>query len=149
MELENHSIQIKIPAEAEYIDVVRLTLYGIANKLGFSYEEIEDLKVAVSEACNNVVVHAYDEVDKGIIELFFYSDAKGLSIKIKDQGKSFKYQPHKDESSPLLDKELNDLTEGGLGLYLMQALVDEVHVNTDEGTEVVLMKYFNRSELTS
>lgn len=149
MELENHSIQIKIPAEAEYIDVVRLTLYGIANKLGFSYEEIEDLKVAVSEACNNVVVHAYDEVDKGIIELLFYSDAKGLSIKIKDQGKSFKYQPHKDESSPLLDKELNDLTEGGLGLYLMQALVDEVHVNTDEGTEVVLMKYFNRSELTS
>lgn len=150
MQLENNSINLTIPAEADFIDVIRLTLYGIANKLGFSYEDIEDLKVAVSEACNNAVVHAYKGQQKGFIEICFGIEQQGLRIKIKDQGQSFQYQPVlEDAQAPLFDKELNELTEGGLGLYLMQALVDEVQVNTESGTEVVLLKHFNRSELTS
>lgn len=60
MILLNRTVTLTLPAEAEYIDLVRLTLYGISSRMGFSYEEIEDMKVAVSEACNNVVVHAYE-----------------------------------------------------------------------------------------
>lgn len=53
---------LQLPASAEYVDIVRLNLYGIAcSKMGFTYEDIEDMKVAVSEACNNSVLYAYGQ----------------------------------------------------------------------------------------
>ena len=42
-------IEIKIPAKPDYIGVIRLTLSGICNRIGYTYEEIEDIKIAVSE----------------------------------------------------------------------------------------------------
>ncbi len=43
-------IEMKVPAKAEYVGVIRLSISGIASRMGFSYEAIEDLKVALSEA---------------------------------------------------------------------------------------------------
>src|SRR6056297_1468251 len=51
-------IDLSIPSNPEYVSIVRLTASVIANSIGFDFEEIEDIKVAVSEACNNVVVHS-------------------------------------------------------------------------------------------
>lgn len=52
-------IEMKIPAKPEYVGIIRLTLSGVASRMGYVYEEIEDLKIAVSEACTNAVQHAY------------------------------------------------------------------------------------------
>ena len=52
-------IEMKIPAKPDYLGVIRLTLSGIANRMGYTYEEIEDIKIALSEACTNAVQHAY------------------------------------------------------------------------------------------
>ena len=71
MNSETHAVCLTVPAEPEYIDLVRLTLYGISSKLGFSYEEIEDMKVAVAEACNNAVVHAYEPGRPGKMNVRF------------------------------------------------------------------------------
>ncbi len=66
-----NNIRLQIPAQADYLDVVRLCLYGIASKVGFTYEEIEDMKVAVAEACNNAVLHAYPDKNDGVIDIHF------------------------------------------------------------------------------
>lgn len=42
-------IEMKVPAKSDYVGVARLTASGLANRMGFSYEEIEDLKVAISK----------------------------------------------------------------------------------------------------
>lgn len=55
------NVTLTVPALPEYVDLVRLTLYGVASKMKFTFEDIEDMKVAVSEACNNAVLHAYGE----------------------------------------------------------------------------------------
>ena len=86
-------IEIRLPAKAQYIGVARLTISGLASRLGFSYDEIEDLKIAASEAVTNAVQHAYDD------------------------------------------------REGGLGLYLMETLMDEVKIHHKEGVTVFLTKY--------
>ena len=52
-------IEMKIPAKPEYVGVIRLTLSGIASRMGFTYDLIEDLKIAASEAITNAVQHAY------------------------------------------------------------------------------------------
>ncbi|WP_138755333.1 anti-sigma B factor RsbW [Paenibacillus sinopodophylli] len=142
----NSFIHLTIPARAEFVDIARLTLFGIANKAGFSYEEIEDMKVAVTEACTNVVLHAYSNAQPGIIELSFEIEDKGISIRIKDEGSSFNYEPADTKSVTLHNKELSDITAGGLGLFMMHALMDKVEVFSERGTEVILTKLIGRKE---
>jgi serine/threonine-protein kinase RsbW len=135
-------IEITIPAEAEYIDIVRLTLYGLTTHMGFSYEEIEDMKVAVSEACNNAVIHGYKE-NTGQIEIKFEMKSDRICIMIKDKGQSFDYQDSANKAGPISsDQVISDVTEGELGIYLMQSLMDEVTFKGDRamGTEVFLTK---------
>ncbi|TNJ65804.1 anti-sigma B factor RsbW [Paenibacillus hemerocallicola] len=138
------TVTLRVPALAEYVDLVRLTLYGIASKLGFLYEEIEDMKVAVSEACNNAVLHAYEHA--GMMEIRFLIMDGALSISVKDEGRSFDPAPETQTSPSLHGKTLDEIEAGGLGLYLMQALMDEVEVLSGVGTEVVLTKRLARSE---
>lgn len=140
------SIQLTIPAQAEYIDLVRLTLYGVASKAGFSYEEIEDMKVAVSEACNNATLHAYDNESYGTIHIEFQLDREQLRISIKDNGKSFAFEKINHQPSTLHQRPIENIVPGGLGIYMMHALMDSVEVRTNEGTEFILMKKLGGKE---
>nr|WP_313785279.1 anti-sigma B factor RsbW [Paenibacillus larvae] len=128
MKPTSRSVKLTLPAEAEYLDIVRLTLYGVTSKLGFSYEEIEDMKVAVSEACNNVIVHTYEPDESGVLEVSFDPVRNGVFITIKDQGQSFDHIQKIESISSLHNKSLQEVRTGGLGLYLMQALMDKVEV---------------------
>lgn len=136
---------VKVPADAEYVDIIRLTLYGIASKWGFSYEEIEDMKVAVAEACNNAVLHAYEGTNKGFMEVKFEMQEDGIRISVKDEGASFDYEHKEGEATSLHNKNLNEINAGGLGIFMMQALMDDVKVHTEEGTEVILTKFLQRN----
>lgn len=137
-------IKLTIPAQAEYIDIVRFTLYGVASKAGFSYEDIEDMKVAVSEACNNAVLHAYDYDNDGVIDVTFELENDRMYISIKDYGNSFKYE----QLPPVVlnNKSLDDIVPGGLGIFMMEALMDSVEIRTDLGTEIILTKRISRNE---
>jgi serine/threonine-protein kinase RsbW len=131
------NVTLKVPALAEYIDLVRLTLYGIASKMKFSFEDIEDMKVAVSEACNNAVLHAYGGED-GSIEVLFVASGDELSITVRDFGRSFTDESN--QSPSLHGKSIEEIQSGGLGLFLMQALMDRVEVQHESGTAVILTK---------
>ncbi|MFC4810615.1 anti-sigma B factor RsbW [Paenibacillus sp. GCM10023250] len=155
MNVKEEVITLQVPASAEYIDLVRLTLYGLAVKMGFSYEEIEDMKVAVSEACNNAVLYAYGDLSAGEaaqapmpaprIEVRLVKRDDALSIVVKDDGRSFDAAAAARRAQPVNGKSIDELQAGGLGLYLMQALMDDVEVNSNMGTEVVLTKRLVKS----
>ncbi|MDF2926112.1 MAG: rsbW [Paenibacillaceae bacterium] len=139
---QSDNIYVTLPAKAKHIEVVRLALYGVAVRMGFSFEDIEDLKVAVGEACNNAVLHAYDEgYEEGIMSVVFEAAPEFLRITVSDEGKSF-IPPLAElgTASPFQDKPLSQMKAGGLGLYLMQALVDHVEIRNDGGTKVILTK---------
>ncbi|MNB90027.1 Serine-protein kinase RsbW [compost metagenome] len=115
--------------------------------MGFTYEDIEDMKVAVSEACNNSVLYAYGQED-GLVDVIFEVGTSALSITVKDEGESFDGVGSPEPRMTLHDKELNDVEVGGLGFYLMQALMDDVSVVSEagRGTVVTLTKRLNFSE---
>src|SRR5690625_2273912 len=144
-------IKITVPAKAEYVGVVRLTLSGIANRMGFSYEAIEDLKVAVSEATTNVVSHAYDKKINGELNLGFGVYDDRLEIMVSDQGESFEINEIKNRIGPVSEKEeqkpISQLREGGFGLFLINTLMDEVEINNDYGVIVLMTKYLDESEV--
>ncbi|MBJ6361344.1 anti-sigma B factor RsbW [Paenibacillus sp. GCM10012307] len=144
-------VTLQVPATAEYVDLVRVTLYGIAAKMGFSYEAIEDMKVAVSEACNNAVLYAYEQgssaaPEEQSVEIKFVKKFDSLSIIVKDNGRSVDAVSEAPQTSPLHGKKIDEIHSGGLGLYLMQALMDQVEVLSNAGTQVTLTKRLVRSE---
>lgn len=141
----NRPVRMTIPAHADYIDVVRLSLYGIATRMGYSFEDIEDMKVAVSEACNNVIVHAYKGHEDAYIDVAFQTSPQALSIMIKDYGEGFDFKSTSERAQSLHGKDVTELKAGGLGIYMMQALMDEVEVKNEDGTEVVLTKWLGGS----
>jgi|SRR5699024_10227976 len=141
-------IEMRVPAKAEYVGVVRLSLSGIANRLGFSYEDIEDLKVAVSEAITNAVTHAYTDEEEGEVTIGFGVYEDRLEVMVADHGTSFKLSDIKDEIGPQEETDsIEDVREGGFGLFLINALMDKVQINNDYGVVVLMTKYVNEIEV--
>ncbi|MFD0589089.1 ATP-binding protein [Paenibacillus sp. GCM10027627] len=135
------TIHLQIPADADYIDVVRICLLGVATKLGFSFEEIEDLKVAASEACSNAVLHRM-ESGADVIDIAFEPSESALTVSVVNYGASFDHEAARDSAAAIEGGDRSELRVGGLGLYLMEALMDKVEMSSGEGkTEVRLTKY--------
>ena len=142
MNQEFDYIEMKIPAKPEFVGVIRLTLSGIASRLGFSYDEIEDLKIATSEACTNAVQHAYQNNEKGEVIIGFGLYEDRLEVMVADNGKSFDFQSARQGLGPYdQNSSVEFLREGGLGLYLIETLMDEVRIHHKEGVTVFMTKY--------
>lgn len=132
-------VVLVVPAEAEFVGIVRLAVSGIASRMGFGVGDIEDIKVAVSEACTNVVQHAYrDTVGPGSITVEALLRKDHLDLIIEDGGLGFNYESHQTGSA----SETATSPAGGLGITFMKTLMDEVHYahNEPHGTRVHLIK---------
>ncbi|WP_255584837.1 anti-sigma B factor RsbW [Virgibacillus saliphilus] len=141
-------IEMKIPAKAEYVGVIRLSISGIASRMGFSYEDIEDLKIAVSEAITNAVTHAYENADEGEVTLGFGVYEDRLEVMVADYGGSFSLNEVKQDIGPYKNTEsVENLREGGFGLFLIDALMDKVQINNNYGVIVLMTKYLNETEV--
>lgn len=141
-------VEMKFPSKADYVGVARLNISGIASRMGFGYEAIEDLKVAVSEAVTNVVSHAYEggaeEGGEVTLGCGVYSDR--LEIMVADHGGSFDLNEIKDKIGPYDDNEpIENLREGGFGLFLIDALMDKLEINNEYGVIVVMTKYLEEN----
>ena len=126
------TIKMEISANPEYVSIIRLTTSGIANKVGFCLDDIEDLKVAISEACTNAIKHSLEDR----FTIIYTMIEKGLTIEIIDNGKGYNT---KEVSEP----DLDNLKESGMGLFIIEALMDEVNVESTEGkgTSIKMTKY--------
>jgi len=138
--LKPEVIELKLPAKDEYMNVVRLSIAGIGERMNFSVDDIEDIKVAVGEACINSTRHGYHEKvsEENLIHICFLIYPKKLEIVITDNGKGF----DTDRVDEYLKKSGDEKTEGiGLGIQLMKTLMDEVkYSSSPDGTQVRLVK---------
>ena len=116
-------IELSIPAKAEYIVLCRLALTGLARRRALDPEVLADLKLALTEACTNSIRHAYEEDGAGTVEVRYVLSADRLSIEVVDEGSGF--DP---EAAPRADGELD---EGGLGIAIIRAVVDELDIESD------------------
>ena len=126
------TIKMEIASNPQYVSVIRLTTSGIANKIGFCLEDIEDIKVAVSEACANAIKHSLD--NKFSVEYTIFEN--GLTITIIDSGKGY-------DVDSIDVPNLEEPKESGLGLFIIQSLMDEVDIKSDidNGTIIKMTKY--------
>ncbi|MEG2983956.1 MAG: ATP-binding protein [Peptostreptococcaceae bacterium] len=125
-------IKMELTANPDFVGIIRLTVSGIANKIGFSMDDIEDMKVAVSEACTNAIKHSRDNK----FNITFNIIKNGLNIEVQDNGKGFVV-------SSIDTPDLENPKESGLGLFIIQTLMDDVDVESKdgEGTIIKMTKY--------
>lgn len=118
----HYAVKLTIPAKAEYITLGRLALSGIARARngGFSPEVLGDLKLALTEACTNSVRHAYAD-GRGTVEIVYELYPDRLVVVVADHGEGFSH-----EFETRADGE--ELTEGGLGIAIIDALADELEI---------------------
>lgn len=149
MSLKNDYIEMKLPASAEYVSLIRLTLSGVFTRAGASYDDIEDSKIAVSEAVTNAVKHAYKHSEQnGMINICFELFDDKIKIIISDQGESFDSESTKSKLGPYQENENIDfLREGGLGLFLIESLMDEVKVSKESGVTISMIKYIKKEQV--
>jgi len=113
-------LELTLPATAENVIVVRQAIAGVAEGLGLAPSRIADLKTVVTEACNNVVLHAYDG-DPGPLLVTAEPGEDHLVVEVGDQGHGFR--PRANEGDASL----------GLGLPLIAALSDSFEISGGAG----------------
>lgn len=143
---ENDEVVISIPSDAGYIRVVRLAVMGIASRMALSFEDIEDIKLAVSEACNNAVLHArpiaaLTSGKKSPITIRLRTFNDRLEISVEDDGHVA--SPNLVRSKHVAPTSPHDLPEGGMGLFLIETLMDKVEHETGDKTVVRMTKFLS------
>jgi serine/threonine-protein kinase RsbW len=107
-------VRLTLPARPENVAVVRHVLGAFAEALHLPVDVIEDMRLAVTEACTNVVRHAYDGVEPGPLEIVIRPVGEALDVIVTDHGRGI--GPSPDTAGP------------GLGLPLIAALTHSLEI---------------------
>jgi serine/threonine-protein kinase RsbW len=128
-------LELKLPARAENVAVVRHAFGGFAEALSVDEQTLADIKLAITEACTNVVIHAYDDDEDGSLEVDASIDDRRLTVVIRDRGRGIVPRP----DSPGL----------GLGLPLIATLAESLELGKDDAdhTEVRMTFALDEDEL--
>lgn len=118
------NIRLTLSNRAENVLLVRQMLVGLAELLGLARPALNDIITAVTEACNNVVLHAYGD-EEGPLEVEVRVDPQGLAVVVRDRGAGM---------DPRGDTDANG--SDGIGLSVIETLAASSEVLEDEGVEV-------------
>jgi serine/threonine-protein kinase RsbW len=121
-------VSLEIPRKAEYVGVARLAILGVASRMRFSYDEVEDIRLAVGEACTAAVERA-GAASNGSIRIRCGVGEDSLSVEVADDS------PPENGA----DGDDADLDEKALSGVLIRILMDDVDIDARPGTTVVRM----------
>ena len=118
-------LRLVVPGQFDRLTEIAAFITQAAHQAGLNDDEVFHVEMAVDEACSNIIEHAY-AVQAGDIDLACRCPLAGqFEVVIRDSG-----QPFEPEEAPApavsTPADLDNLSEGGLGLYFMRKLMDEV-----------------------
>jgi len=136
---EPFRVDMRITNESKNLSLVRQKIGEILDKTPFAREDKMKIILAVDEAVANVVEHAYGS-GRGDIDLVFDVDRERLSITLRDNGTKFNPQAI---ATPDIHDHIKKGLKGGLGMFLMRKIMDEVRYSNDSTyvNELVMVKF--------
>jgi serine/threonine-protein kinase RsbW len=139
---EVRQTQMTVPGRYDCVAEVCEKCAEVAREAGLDEDAVFHVEMAVDEACTNIIKHAYGGEDKGTIEMSCCVDDEKLIVTLHDHGQEF------DPSAvppPKVGGDVEEVAVGGLGLYFMRKLMDEVHFEFDPrtGNTLTMVKHTN------
>jgi len=125
-------IKFIIPGKPEYMTMVRLAIGSVADVAGFNFEEIEDIKTAVGEACKMITCHGYEGwAEEYTLECI--AEENSLQVFVSDTS-----------TNHLIQKQgrmcADCPNEGDLGIFVIKSLMNQVElINNPEGKKTIKM----------
>jgi serine/threonine-protein kinase RsbW len=140
-------LELEIPARAEYIAIARLVVSSLASsRRALPDERVDDLKLAVSEACTNAIEAQGGVVAGERVRIRIWEGDNQLDVAVDDEGPGFDpatLSPH----PPVTDPDRLNF-ERGLGIPLIRTLVDQVEFrSSSRGTSVLMTVFGGPAEL--
>lgn len=129
------ALTLKVQSHPRYLSVIRDVTARFCMTCGLDEETTGQIKLAVDEACSNVIKYAYrGDTSKGIVVKYGYS-RKMISITIEDNGEQA--DPEK-----IRGRDLDDVRPGGLGMHFIRRVFDLVEFGPRKvkGNKLLLMK---------
>jgi len=134
---KREEFNLKIQADENNLHQIRDFISDICSRIGFSQRDTNNTKLAVDEACTNIIKHAY-EGGTGEIVVRVLAEPGSIEINLHDSGKSFEWS---DVEDPDLDEYVKMGKKGGLGIYLMNQLMDDLnYTSTPSGNSLYMSK---------
>ena len=128
-------VVLVLPNKPEYVSLARLAASGIAGRMGFDVETVEDIKLALAEACTNAIKHGCCK-EHSEYRIEFGIEEKCLTISIADKGCGM-------DKNEICKPDLQNPREGGLGIFIINTLMDRVECQTapKAGFTITMKKY--------
>jgi serine/threonine-protein kinase RsbW len=121
-ERKSTTVEVRLPSRLGFEKVAMSTASAVAKLMGFREDRIEDLKTAVAEACINAIEHGNRLNEKLSVGVVLSAREDALEVKVIDDGKGMRSRPIK----PDIDRKMHGEEDPrGMGMFLIQALVDE------------------------
>jgi serine/threonine-protein kinase RsbW len=126
-------VELRIPCRAEWVALARLAVAAFASRMNLTIEEIEDVKLAVAEACTAIIQH---ENHGEYIALTCETLPSALRLHVRDGGS------HEPRTSLPAAMDYDEARVAGLGVFLIRTLMDEVNYeqHPERGTDLVMVK---------
>ena len=136
------NLTLNLEARLDDVERIHATVDALAEAEDWEPELLFQIRLVLEEVGTNIVKYGYDEESEREkeIHITLTSRQRALTMEIVDDGKPF--DPLSDAPAPDLDSALEDRPIGGLGVYLVRELVDEVYYRRDDGkNKLTLIKY--------
>lgn len=121
-----NTYSLSVDSSTKHLSEVRDFVAAHAQNFGLTEKEISEIRLAVDEAYTNIIKHAYKNSPSNPVRIEVGSDKKKLWISIIDRGESFKPDEYK---APDILKRIKNKQRGGMGVFLIQKLMDQVQYN--------------------
>ncbi len=144
--MNNNQIKLTFSSLPENVSTARLLVASVGSQLDLSLNDLEELKVAVSEAVSNAIIHGYRNVPENIVHLEMVIAQNQLKIIVNDQGCGIP-----DVEQAMQPAFSTDPERMGLGFVFMQSFMDELDVTSviNHGTTITMVKYLNQTTASS
>jgi serine/threonine-protein kinase RsbW len=131
-------VELIIPCKPEFVSVARLAILGVASRMRFSYDEVDDIRLAVGEACATAIERANGAGVAEDLRLRCLIHPRKLIVEVHDPSPA----PPDPPPRPVTESALDERT---LGSVLIRILMDDVTISRENGSRVVrLVKYVAR-----
>ena len=136
--LRTGQVRFLIESNLNEISLVGITVHALCSAIPLSDVDSYQIEMCVVEAVNNAIEHAYNNSAGKPIEIKVLIDIDKISLMVRDEGCPM----HAQGEAPALEydpDDLDTLPEGGMGLYLIDSVMDEVLYQTDAGSNTLTM----------